>query len=207
MGLREFQFFFWLWISGARNYSTTKSVNVKAQKIPGKESPSKMAYDMENKLRADVFETDNNSSHEDPDPDIILDNPQSGCFGVCRLTDEGTNFVFYHESVVDAKGCVCSIRPKEGVLSRVQPLRMRLMAIPGICQMELRYAAIIIMKLFLGIKIRDPFLFGEFNAENDEQEQREGSQLKAAWIEKEGEPNQYVVQLEFEKPGELQSPM
>ncbi|KAI0139064.1 hypothetical protein F4776DRAFT_617921 [Hypoxylon sp. NC0597] len=159
-----------------------------------------LPWAMENELREGVFEKGDGSSNEDPD--LIIKNPQSGCFGVCHLAPEGTSFVFYHESMANVEACTCYIGPERGpvfeIPRRVVPLRMRLMGIIGPCRMELKYAAIIIMKLFLGIKVPDELFLGEFNADYGLHIQQEGLQLKALWVVKEGEPSQYVAQLEFE---------
>ncbi|KAI0836353.1 hypothetical protein F5Y06DRAFT_298716 [Hypoxylon sp. FL0890] len=165
---------------------------------PSTRQSQRIPWELEEALRVGVF--DRGDKAYNGDPDLTIGNPQSGCFGVCHLAPEGTRFIFHHQSMARAKKCNCFIRGKMGgktsqIPRELESLRMYLIVL-GPYRMEPKFAAMVVMKLFLGLEIPDGIITGCSNI--DYEVQQEDLQLLGLWILRgKGEPVQDLEQLDY----------
>ncbi|KAL7622537.1 hypothetical protein AAE478_008044 [Parahypoxylon ruwenzoriense] len=115
--------------------------------------------ELEDELRVLVFEQDGGLYNGDPQ--LIVGNSDSGCYGLCFLSQTGTEFIFHHCNMKYATECKCIVRGEAGdstmqIPNNLDNHRLGLIFLEPF-KMRPRFAAMAIMKLFLGIDVPEPF--------------------------------------------------
>ncbi|KAI3318959.1 hypothetical protein HD806DRAFT_539664 [Xylariaceae sp. AK1471] len=139
--------------------------------IPRKRStgpkPSKcLPKKIENELRILVFDAvDEFRPIGGKAPEIIIGNTESGCHGLCFHKPDGTQFVFHHTKMQFATECKCLVpaAPGDGdkmtyqLPQNLDRYRIRLIRGRNVpFRLEPRLAAMVVMKLFLGMAVPEP---------------------------------------------------
>ncbi|OTB09310.1 hypothetical protein M426DRAFT_6588 [Hypoxylon sp. CI-4A] len=111
--------------------------------------------ELEDELRVLVFDQGNNTYNGDPD--LIIGNPETGCYGLCYLNPNGTKFIFHHVATKYATTCKCLVHGEKGdetfqIPHSLDLQRLRLILI-GPIRMEPKLAAMVVMKAFLGMEL------------------------------------------------------
>ncbi|KAK8075792.1 hypothetical protein PG997_010455 [Apiospora hydei] len=139
---------------------------------PGRPRPSKtLSRALENELRVLAF--DIGDGHFNGEPTLLIANPDSNCHAVFWAKPDRTEIVFHHgrlkekadptsttETTNDDKHCGCMVKGAPGTSTFDIPPRLdeyRLELILGIgrsgIKMEPKLAAMVVMKLFLGMEV------------------------------------------------------
>ncbi|KAI1208285.1 uncharacterized protein F4807DRAFT_462006 [Annulohypoxylon truncatum] len=114
---------------------------------------------LEDEIKVGVF--DQGNVPYNGDPQLIVPNGRSGCYGLYLITPEGVEFIFHHATMKFATTCGCLTKMNPGettfqLSAALDDYRLRL-----IRQKQYRIgpklAAMIVMKLFLGLEIPEPF--------------------------------------------------
>ncbi|KAI1141804.1 hypothetical protein F5Y05DRAFT_423489 [Hypoxylon sp. FL0543] len=154
------------------DFSPTPSIR-ESERIP---------WELEEALREGVY--DRGDDAYNGEPDLIITNPESGCFGVCHLNPEGTSFIFHHQAMACATTCKCFIRGRTGdttfqIPRELESFRMQLIVLEPY-RMEPKFATMAVMKLFLGLKVPDELIVGKSLIGN--KAQKEDLQLLGLWL-------------------------
>lgn len=120
----------------------------------------KLPRELENELKVGVF--DQGDDQYNGDPQLIIANSESGCYGLCHMRPEGTGFIFHHASIAYATTCGCLDKMNPGCMSLQIPAeldlyRVKLITTPPY-RMEPKFAAMVVMKLFLGLKVPEQLI-------------------------------------------------
>ncbi|KAI0009593.1 hypothetical protein F4779DRAFT_617488 [Xylariaceae sp. FL0662B] len=129
-----------------------------------------MYKELEDELRVLVFDFNEAPSRHlaqrsvlSKEPHIIIGNVESGCHGLYFVRPDGTEFVFHHASLKYATQCRCLERGEPGDMTLQLPDYLdyhRLQLIVGRGpRMEPKLAAMVVMKLFLGMDVPEPLRF------------------------------------------------
>ncbi|KAH9883855.1 hypothetical protein F4778DRAFT_615633 [Xylariomycetidae sp. FL2044] len=113
---------------------------------------------LEDALRVGVFDQEPTGPNDDPM--MIIPNGGSGCHAIMYERADGIELVFHHQEMVYASGCRCVVRGAKGAPTLDLPEDLdlhRVGLIFGInrdkVQMESRLAAMVVMKVFLGLDV------------------------------------------------------
>ncbi|KAI2469624.1 hypothetical protein F4781DRAFT_442532 [Annulohypoxylon bovei var. microspora] len=113
---------------------------------------------LEDDLRVGVF--DQGDGPYNGDPELIVPNGRSGCFGLYLITPDGVEFIFHHATMKHATTCDCLTKMNPGdttfqIPAELDDHRLRLMQ-QRPYRMGPKLAAMVIMKLFLGLEVPEP---------------------------------------------------
>ncbi|KAI1084235.1 hypothetical protein F5B20DRAFT_593363 [Whalleya microplaca] len=137
---------------------------------PGPQPSRFLAKELEDELRVDVFDFDEPPSKfpfwrpkRSNQPDIIIGNVKSGCHGLYHVRRNGVEFTFHHARMAGATECKCLEpgTPDQATFQIPDYLnyhRLQLMYGRG-PRMEHKLAAMVVMKLFLGLDVPAPLRF------------------------------------------------
>ncbi|KAI0516932.1 hypothetical protein F5B22DRAFT_646277 [Xylaria bambusicola] len=95
-------------------------------------------------------------------PQIIIGNPESGCHGTYFRSRHGTQFIFNHCKMKHVTQCNCRMKEAVGEATLRLPddldeYRIRLIQGQDVpYPLEPRLAAMVVMKIFLGMKVPAP---------------------------------------------------
>ncbi|KAI2610586.1 hypothetical protein GGR54DRAFT_373932 [Hypoxylon sp. NC1633] len=122
---------------------------------PQPPKPSKtLSRELEVELRVGVFDQADGS---DDDPQLIIGNIESGCYGLCHIKGAKTTFIFHHVRMSQATKCRCLVRGKLGDKTTQIPDELKAhrdqLTVSGRHQMEPKLAAMVVMKIFLGLQV------------------------------------------------------
>ncbi|KAI0206685.1 hypothetical protein F4808DRAFT_466669 [Astrocystis sublimbata] len=134
---------------------------------PNKRGPKpskKLPKDIEDELRTDVFDAvDDHVSNTNPAPQLIIANPETGCHGTCSQHGEITQFIFNHGKLAHSRQCKCMSSSANGEATVLLPRMLdhhRFRLVEGeyddVPALEPKLAAMVVMKLFLGMEVPGP---------------------------------------------------
>ena len=138
--------------------------------LPPKDEIKRSKYlskQLENELRGLVIDAGPGRRDAD-EPQLIVMNPDSCCHGAYHVGRRGVEFFFHHDKWGKHRPCACFVKggPKNPTL-RLPPeldaYRIRLIEGHEPIRMEPLYAAMVIMKIFLGMDLPEeiqPPVFG-----------------------------------------------
>lgn len=97
-------------------------------------------------------------------PQLIVANPDSYCHGLYYVQPDGVEFMFHHNKIQNYGPCACFIpgEPDSFYSQLPQELddyRIRLIEGSESIQIEPLFAAMVIMKIFLGLEVPEAFRF------------------------------------------------
>ncbi len=122
-------------------------------------------WQLEKELRQLVFDA-GHVPNDDDYPQLIVGNAGSSCHGTYYVGPDGVYFVFHHNKHGPRKPCKCFVRgdpniPTYELPQELDEYRIRLIEGKEPIRMEPLFAAMVIMKLFLGMEVpeevRGPF--------------------------------------------------
>ncbi|KAI1777297.1 hypothetical protein F4818DRAFT_457176 [Hypoxylon cercidicola] len=113
-------------------------------------------------------------------PQLIIGNAESCCHGVCHIKSGGIEFMFHHAKgkYNTECGCIIKCEPNDETLQLPAELelhRLKLM-FRGPYKMEAKFAAIVVMKLFLGIEVPKELRIKPRSTTEDADPQEQGEQ-------------------------------
>lgn len=115
--------------------------------------------EVEDQIRVLVF--DRGNARKDDSPRLIVGNTETACHGLYYARRHGVEFVFHHRRLRTSPGCHCLIPGESNsttfqISQELDEHRLRLIGVDE-PRMEPELAAMVIMKLFLGIQVPEPF--------------------------------------------------
>ncbi|KAI1458110.1 hypothetical protein F4805DRAFT_457023 [Annulohypoxylon moriforme] len=114
---------------------------------------------LEDEIRVGVF--DQGNVPHNGDPQLIVPNGRSGCYGLYFITPEGVEFIFHHAIMKFATTCGCLTKMKPGestmqISAELDEHRLRLIR-QRPYRLGPKLAAMVIMKLFVGLEVPEVF--------------------------------------------------
>lgn len=128
--------------------------------LPPKDEIKRSKYlpkKLENELRGLVIDAGQARNHDDPQ--LIVMNPDTCCHGVYHVGRRGVEFFFHHNKWGGKhRPCECFVKggpssPTLRLPPELDAYRIRLIEGREPIRMEPLYAAMVIMKIFLGMKL------------------------------------------------------
>ncbi|KAI4865951.1 hypothetical protein F4820DRAFT_469316 [Hypoxylon rubiginosum] len=135
----------------------------------------RLPREIEDELKVGFF--DSGDSSDAVMPQLIIGNGESCCHGVYYQKPDGPEFAFHHAKGVynTTCGCLIECKPDDETLQLPAELelhRLKLM-FRGPYKMEPKFAAMVVMKLFLGMEVPEQLrIQPRETAENAEPEQQ-----------------------------------
>lgn len=115
-----------------------------------------LPFKLEQELRRLVFDAGEGQSGDAPQ--LIIGNSDSCCHGVYHARSDGVEFIFHHNKLRPHGPCACFVQGEPDTFffqlpEALDEFRVRLVEGKEPVQMEPLYAAMVIMKLFLGMEL------------------------------------------------------
>jgi hypothetical protein len=141
------------WNAGAPSRNSRRAVG-----NSGPVSSRTLPKELEDEIRSMVFDKGNGPA--DKKPQLIIGNRDTGCHGVFYERADGSEFIFYHSmDHKDPCGCIVKGEPGSSTWQIPQALddhRIWLIFLSDPC-MEPVLAAMVVMKLYLGLHVPEQF--------------------------------------------------
>ncbi|KAI1387787.1 uncharacterized protein F4822DRAFT_430532 [Hypoxylon trugodes] len=117
----------------------------------------RISEELEDEIREYVFDQGDDHESFNEDPQLIIGNTHTGCYGLYYVLVEGTLFTFHHANMGYDTVCNCLVKGEPGdetiqIPDYLDHHRIWLIT-SGPPRMEPKLAAMVAMKLFLGLKV------------------------------------------------------